>query len=159
CRECYTAGRSYNPALSLELPIPTPARQGVTCVSLEDCLALYTKPEVLRMDCMVTCPECKRKRETTKQLSVWSPPKLLIITLKRFKAFGNFADKITCDVAFQPGLDMAPYCFGGGAMDKRPGGSGPLWYDLVGVVNHSGNLHGGHYTADARGAVDKQWHY
>jgi hypothetical protein len=31
-------------------------------------------------------------------------------------------------------------------------------YDLWGVVNHSGSLHGGHYTADCRNADTGEWH-
>ena len=41
---------------------------------------------------------------------------------------------------------------GGGAEDL----SAPI-YDCMGVVNHLGSMHGGHYTAFVKHPVDKQW--
>ena len=31
-------------------------------------------------------------------------------------------------------------------------------YDLYGIVNHSGSLYGGHYTADCMNPYDKRWY-
>jgi ubiquitin carboxyl-terminal hydrolase 2 len=36
--------------------------------------------------------------------------------------------------------------------------SGATRYRLCGVVNHSGSLHGGHYTADCLNADSQQWY-
>eukprot|EP00730_Choanoeca_flexa_P015594 TRINITY_DN7194_c0_g1_i4.p2 TRINITY_DN7194_c0_g1~~TRINITY_DN7194_c0_g1_i4.p2 ORF type:complete len:127 (+),score=20.12 TRINITY_DN7194_c0_g1_i4:1869-2249(+) len=37
-------------------------------------------------------------------------------------------------------------------------GSNTLRYELCGLVNHSGSLQGGHYTAQCKHACNKQWY-
>jgi len=49
--------------------------------------------------------------------------------------------KIGCAVDFPVKLDLADFMF----KKSMPG----TVYDLFGVVNHHGNVGGGHYTADA----------
>lgn len=71
-----------------------------------------------------------------KTVSVWSCPDILVIHLKRFRSTGSYRDKLDVQVDFPlRGLDMSPWINGGG-------GAGNV-YDLYGVTNHSGSLHGG----------------
>nr|XP_039274729.1 ubiquitin carboxyl-terminal hydrolase 19-like [Styela clava] len=109
--------------------------------TLQDCIQLFTEPEVLAREEAWYCPRCKKHREATKELSLWQLPDVLVIQLKRF-SFRNrlWRDKIDKLVTFPvKGLDMSPFCI------KQQ--TEPPVYDLFGVVNHHGGLFGGHYTS------------
>ncbi|XP_069798500.1 uncharacterized protein usp19 [Narcine bancroftii] len=114
--------------------------------TLEQCLNLFTKPEVLAPEEAWYCPKCKQHREASKQLMLWWLPNVLIIQLKRF-SFRNFIwrDKINDMVEFPiRNLDLSKFCIG--QKDDRQ----PPVYDLYAVINHYGGMIGGHYTAYAR---------
>ncbi|XP_078399201.1 ubiquitin carboxyl-terminal hydrolase 19 isoform X2 [Cetorhinus maximus] len=114
--------------------------------TLEQCLNLFTKPEVLAPEEAWYCPKCKQHREASKQLMLWWLPNVLIIQLKRF-SFRNFIwrDKINDMVEFPiRNLDLSKFCIG--VKDVRQ----PPVYDLYAVINHYGGMIGGHYTAYAR---------
>ena len=49
-------------------------------------------------------------------------------------------------------LDLKKY------VDKFKSERNPVYYDLFGVVNHFGNLQGGHYTAFCKNALKDQWY-
>lgn len=119
--------------------------------TLEQCLNLFTKPEVLAPEEAWYCPKCKQHREASKQLMLWWLPNVLIIQLKRF-SFRNFIwrDKINDMVEFPiRNLDLSKFCIG--QKDDRQ----PPVYDLYAVINHYGGMIGGHYTAYARLPNDK----
>uniref|UniRef100_H3B5N1 ubiquitinyl hydrolase 1 n=1 Tax=Latimeria chalumnae TaxID=7897 RepID=H3B5N1_LATCH len=119
--------------------------------TLEQCLNLFTKPEVLAPEEAWYCPKCKQHREASKQLMLWRLPNVLIIQLKRF-SFRNFIwrDKINDMVDFPVrNLDLSKFCIG--QKDSRQ----PPVYDLYAVINHYGGMIGGHYTAYARLPSDK----
>lgn len=106
---------------------------------------ILAAPEVLDGDNMYTCENCKIKRKCTKKLSLYKFPRLLIVHIKRFRFSAISREKLGTDVSFPVlGLDLAAY----GSDDRPVGGElcGTV-YDLMGVSNHSGGLHGGHYIA------------
>ncbi|XP_075039657.1 ubiquitin carboxyl-terminal hydrolase 19 isoform X2 [Mixophyes fleayi] len=119
--------------------------------TLEQCLNLFTKPEVLAPEEAWYCPKCNQHREASKQLMLWRLPNILIIQLKRF-SFRTFIwrDKINDLVDFPVrGLDLTTFCIGQKEDHQRP------IYDLYAVINHYGGMIGGHYTAYARLPNDK----
>jgi ubiquitin C-terminal hydrolase len=148
CTRCKEAARSFPVTVGLELPIPSVLQRPI---SVEDCLAAYTKQERLSGDSAFNCATCRAKTDAIKQHTFYSTPGTLILTLKRFTVFDETANKNATEVAFQPELDIAPYVVG----PIPPAG---CRYRLVGVVNHQGTLGGGHYTADVRGP-DGAWWY
>uniref|UniRef100_A0A8C6SRC5 ubiquitinyl hydrolase 1 n=1 Tax=Neogobius melanostomus TaxID=47308 RepID=A0A8C6SRC5_9GOBI len=120
--------------------------------SLEQCLNLFTKPEVLAPEEAWYCPKCQQHREASKQLLLWRLPNVLIIQLKRF-SFRSFIwrDKINDMVDFPVrNLDLSQFCIGQKDELQQP----PV-YDLYAVINHYGGMIGGHYTAYARLPSDK----
>eukprot|EP01063_Lacrimia_lanifica_P024242 TRINITY_DN32193_c0_g1_i1.p1 TRINITY_DN32193_c0_g1~~TRINITY_DN32193_c0_g1_i1.p1 ORF type:complete len:897 (+),score=282.04 TRINITY_DN32193_c0_g1_i1:94-2784(+) len=139
CPSCGYQSVSFTTHYSLSLPIPDDA-------TLSDCLMKYTEEEQLAEGSEWKCPGCTHKVRAYKQLTLYSPPKLLVVTLNRFRTFGNLADKIRTPVVFPPTLDFRPYV-------AQNGGD----YELVAIVNHDGGIGGGHYTADVKGRKDKQW--
>ncbi|XP_038627846.1 ubiquitin carboxyl-terminal hydrolase 19 isoform X4 [Tachyglossus aculeatus] len=119
--------------------------------TLEQCLNLFTKPEVLAPEEAWYCPKCKQHREASKQLMLWRLPNVLIIQLKRF-SFRSFIwrDKINDMVEFPVrNLDLSKFCIGQKDDHQLP------TYDLYAVINHYGGMIGGHYTAYARLPNDK----
>uniref|UniRef100_A0A8C2Z4H0 ubiquitinyl hydrolase 1 n=1 Tax=Cyclopterus lumpus TaxID=8103 RepID=A0A8C2Z4H0_CYCLU len=120
--------------------------------TLEQCLNLFTKPEVLAPEEAWYCPKCQQHREASKQLLLWRLPNVLIIQLKRF-SFRSFIwrDKINDMVDFPVrNLDLSKFCIG----QKDEMQQAPI-YDLYAVINHYGGMIGGHYTAYARLPSDK----
>ena len=150
----------FGPFVYLSLPIPIKH----TDIHLTDCLRLYTAPEYLshpnswyelivntvnlthKLMVLWThryCPKCKTNREARKQIHFWRLPHVVIIQLKRFCFdLNSCPEKITGFVDFPLyNLDLSPYCL------SEPSFSS---YDLYAVVNHYGDVNGGHYTAFCR---------
>ncbi|SCU95971.1 LAFA_0G03488g1_1 [Lachancea sp. 'fantastica'] len=122
-------------------------------ITIEDCLNLFSKPEVLGTADSWFCPRCREHRQATKQIQLWDTPEILIIHLKRFENRDSFSDKITDVISFPiTGFDMSSHL----ASKKEEGRN---IYDLVAVDNHYGGLGGGHYTAYAKNAEDDKWYY
>ncbi|XP_074168471.1 ubiquitin carboxyl-terminal hydrolase 19 isoform X28 [Rhinolophus sinicus] len=118
--------------------------------TLDQCLNLFTRPEVLAPEEAWYCPQCKQHREASKQLLLWRLPNVLIVQLKRF-SFRSFIwrDKINDLVEFPVrNLDLSKFCIGQ-KEEQLPS------YDLYAVINHYGGMIGGHYTACARLPSDR----
>ncbi|CAJ1989996.1 ubiquitin carboxyl-inal hydrolase [Leishmania donovani] len=145
CPSCCHQSRSFNVSLSIEIPIPRTSSK----VSLDDCFAAYCREEILDDSSMYMCPNCHQKVNARKQLLFYSAPPVLFITLKRFRCYGDFttASKVNSSVFFSKTLNIASYMCSSFSKTK---------YHLVGIINHQGNMYGGHYTADAVGA-DGVW--
>ncbi|RWS11041.1 ubiquitin carboxyl-terminal hydrolase 19-like protein [Dinothrombium tinctorium] len=121
-------------------------------INLEECLQMFTEPEILSPQEAWYCPRCKEHREASKQLSLWRLPQLLVIQLKRF-SFKSlmFREKIDKLVKFPIlGLDLSNYCCSNRLIQQRP------LYDLYAVINHYGGMFGGHYTAFAKTSYQRR---
>eukprot|EP00796_Vickermania_ingenoplastis_P008678 gene8678-6101_t len=141
CPHCHQIYRSFNVCTGIEVPIP---QRSSTC--LEDCLAMYCREEFLDEKSLYSCEKCKKKVKASQQLTFYSCPEILVITLKRFGHAGELS-KVSIDVAFQQDLNLSPF------MSSR---MHQTKYRLVAIVNHTGSIGGGHYTADVLGK-DGAW--
>lgn len=85
-------------------------------------------------------------RDATKRVLIYRAPPVLTIHLKRFSqdARGRLS-KLNGHVNFRETMDLRPY------MDPRCINEEEYKYQLVGVVEHSGTMRGGHYVAYVRG--------
>ncbi|GMG30658.1 unnamed protein product [Ambrosiozyma monospora] len=136
----------------LEISRKKMAEQAKRDITLDDCLELFSTPEVLGEQDLWYCPNCKEHRQATKKIQLWSAPDILTIHLKRFENSKSFSDKIDINVNFPiEGLDMTKHVVGAQGQ--------PLIYDLIGVDNHFGGLGGGHYTAYVKNFIDDKWYY
>lgn len=144
CPNCGQIYRSFNPCFGVEVPIP---KKALTCV--EDCLASYCREEILDENSLYMCEKCNRKGRASQQLTFYNLPEILVITLKRFRSSLHLSEKVTSHVAFQPELDLSPF------MCRSTQGAK---YILKAVVNHTGTLNAGHYTADVRDESGKWSH-
>jgi ubiquitin carboxyl-terminal hydrolase 19 len=115
--------------------------------TLEDCLRLFTEPEILSLEDSWHCPDCKKPREACKQLTIWRLPQILVIQLKRFAYKNSNREKIKKFIRFPlHDLDMSSFC-----SSDQPD---RCLYDLYAVVNHFGGIYSGHYTTAARTTFD-----
>lgn len=102
-------------------------------------------------------------------MDLWSAPDTLVIMLKRY---ANIYRKVTDYVDFPlTGMDLTDKVHKRQTLErlieKDPENEEyanaiekeNVIYDLFGVVNHSGGLGGGHYTADCKNLEDDKWYH
>ena len=163
CRACGHRSRVFDPFMDLSVPIPKSE------CTLGDCLEKFVEPETIPGG-EWRCSKCKDFQVAEKELAIFRLPQILVVHLKRFSIgsssssmFGGIfggggnKSKINTSVKFPTeGFDVKEYL----ALEspERSLGATTL-YDLIGVVNHSGSLNGGHYVADCRNRDDKQWYH
>ena len=128
-------------------------------VQIEDCFGEFKQVETLDEDNKWYCNKCKDFVNANKTLEIYTVPKIMIISLKRFKVgrskygFGG-GQKLDTLVEFPlEGLDMSPYI-----MSNQQLRSGDLIYDCFGVSNHFGSSGFGHYTAFAKHPISGEWY-
>ncbi|CAJ1848452.1 unnamed protein product [Sphenostylis stenocarpa] len=92
------------------------------------------------------CKSVKVKRDATKRVLIYKAPPVLTIHLKRFSqdARGRLS-KLNGHVNFRETMDIRPYIDPRCTIDEK------YEYHLVGLVEHSGTMRGGHYVAYVRG--------
>ncbi|CAK9201941.1 unnamed protein product [Sphagnum troendelagicum] len=136
---------------------------GSVPMSLEGCLLAFTKSELLSGENAWGCENCSRqmksqkveeppkvmvKRDAEKRFLISKAPPILTVHLKRFaQDMRGRLSKLSGHVTFHEWLDISPF------MDQRSSDKGVYRYRLIGIVEHSGTMRGGHYVAYVRGPV------
>lgn len=114
--------------------------------SLEFYLSKFTSKEFLSDK--INCEFCSKKYSkktyclAMKQYLVCNLPAILTIHIKRFQQFGSRLEKSNKHVNFPLILDLAPF-----TSRMCMNNYGKTIYQLYGLVEHSGRLNSGHYTA------------
>ncbi|KAM0786539.1 hypothetical protein ACM66B_001996 [Microbotryomycetes sp. NB124-2] len=136
-------------------------------LTIQDCLAEFTKEEKLGENDTWYCSTCKKHQQATKKVELWKVPDILVFAFKRFSSNRYSRDKIDDFIEFPlENFDMTPYVEGdrvkkrlSGASEEDQEASGDsLIYDLYAVDNHFGGLGGGHYTAYAKNYENAKWY-
>ncbi|XP_076930761.1 ubiquitin carboxyl-terminal hydrolase 2-like [Bidens hawaiensis] len=93
--------------------------------------------------------KCVMARDASKRILISRAPPVLTIHLKRFcqDARGRLS-KLNGHVNFRDTIDLKPYMDPSCCKDKET-----YKYQLVGVVEHSGTMRGGHYVAYVKGVA------
>ena len=136
---------SPEPYFMINLSIPEENKSP----SLLDCFDLYVSGETLEGENAWYNETTKMKQAVKKQISYWSLPTVLVIDIKRFNA-QNRKNQILVTFPLE-NFDMSKYVIG---YKKNE-----YVYDLYGICNHSGGVHGGHYTAYVKNANGKWYHF
>ncbi|XP_077563702.1 ubiquitin specific protease 2 isoform X1 [Haemaphysalis longicornis] len=145
CSVCGHKSVTFDPFWDLSLPIP----KSSDTVTLQQCLSLFTKEEVLDGDEKPTCSHCKTRQKCTKSFTIHRCPKILVLHLKRFSPSERFRAKLNTRVEFPlTNLDLCPYM----------SNSHYVMYNLYAVSNHSGSTYSGHYTASCLHPKTGEWH-
>ncbi|XP_078283616.1 ubiquitin carboxyl-terminal hydrolase 50-like [Rhinoraja longicauda] len=146
CLNCYHKSNQTENFLSLSLPMPPDSR-----CSIQDCLRLFFKEEVLSSRDQPFCSFCGRKQDQTESIQLLKAPDIIIIHLKRFESDDHGHRKLTSTVNFPlEDLDLTQY--------TTTPATQQLKYQLYAVVNHTGTLDSGHYTAFCKNPVTQNWH-
>lgn len=139
CTRCEYKSNTYDPFLDLSLEVSKKS-----CNSILDALKEFTRKEKLDNENKWKCSGCNKHVCAIKQLTVFRPPLVLCIQLKRFAYAGGFGGyggfmggkKISKPIDF-PSLLKLPLS------DNRS-----CEYTLTGIVVHlGGSATSGHYTA------------
>ncbi|KAM3874735.1 ubiquitin carboxyl-terminal hydrolase 16-like [Diretmus argenteus] len=129
--------------------------------SVQSCLFQFTEVETLTQNNSLMCGTCTKRRpngtkpegirtknvytDALKQMLISSPPPVLTLHLKRFQQTRTGICKVNRHVHFPVVLDLAPFC----AVECKnvTEGDAQVLYGLYGIVEHSGTMRSGHYTA------------
>uniref|UniRef100_A0A3Q4BQU8 Ubiquitin carboxyl-terminal hydrolase n=1 Tax=Mola mola TaxID=94237 RepID=A0A3Q4BQU8_MOLML len=129
--------------------------------SVQSCLHQFTSVELLMGNNKLLCESCTERRHkqlrksidkkvekiytsARKQMLISSLPPVITLHLKRFHQAGMNLRKVNRHVDFPLILDLAPFC---SASCKNLATGELVLYSLYGIVEHSGSMRGGHYTA------------
>jgi len=119
--------------------------------TLIDCFDLYVKGEEMVGENAWYDKDPLLKQDVKKNITFWSFPNVLVIDIKRFNRFNhNNKNQILVDFPLT-NLDLRKYAIG----YKKDS----YVYDLYGICNHSGGVHGGHYTSFVKNANYKWYHF
>ena len=134
--------RMCEPFSMLSLPIPP--RSNVT---IFECLDLYMEEENLSGENAWFNDKTMCKQDVKKGTIFWNLPTILIIELKRY----NNSNKKIHSIVTTPlqNIDLSSYIYGYNSSEYI--------YDLFGTGNHSGNVMGGHYTANIKN-LNGKWY-
>ncbi|VDI10562.1 ubiquitin carboxyl-terminal hydrolase 16/45 [Mytilus galloprovincialis] len=128
--------------------------------SVMSCLHQFTSAELLTGNNKFGCANCTKLRDkkhsdgekkgmvysnASKYYLIYTPPPVLTLHLKRFEQVGFTSRKVNRHVDFPFILDISPFC-SSMCQGVKPGQK-KILYSLYGVVEHSGRLNAGHYTA------------
>jgi ubiquitin carboxyl-terminal hydrolase 8 len=133
------------PYFMIDLPIPINNKSP----DLYDCFDLYSEGEVLEGDNAWYNEETKQMENIKKTIQFWSLPNILVIDFKRFNS-KNVKNQILISFPLE-NLNLSKYVVG----YKKES----YIYDLYGICNHSGGVHGGHYTSYIKNANNKWYHF
>ncbi|XP_066476168.1 ubiquitin carboxyl-terminal hydrolase 16 [Tiliqua scincoides] len=130
--------------------------------SILHCLYRFTHNEKLCENNKLLCDVCTRRQHcgpktaeknakkhvytnAKKQMLISLTPPVLTLHLKRFQQAGYNLQKVNKHIKFPEILDLAPFC--SVKCENVAEGCSQVLYALYGVVEHSGTMRSGHYTA------------
>ncbi|XP_074090797.1 ubiquitin carboxyl-terminal hydrolase 50 isoform X4 [Macrotis lagotis] len=117
----------------------------------KECLGCFFQQDTLTWNNQIHCAFCESKQDAAVRASIAKAPKTVIFHLKRFDCQGRMKRKLRTDIHYPlNNLDLSPYIYP--LFRKHPK------YSLCGVVNHFGDLDGGHYTAFCKNTVNQTWY-
>lgn len=161
CSICGNKKNNHQTFSILQLPIPV--SNSIETIDITDCFNKWSEKEKLDDMNRLTCDFCGVKSNVYRKNSIYKPPKILIIQLKRFKRdiYGMVSRKITNKVTYPVlDLDINEYI-----SSSSPSKSNSInsKYNLFGVNVHwelgqAGNINYGHYVSMVKNRLDNQWY-
>ena len=159
-KNCGNKSHAFDPFTCLSVSIPI--RDGAQAYldfnkefTIYDCLDNFFTTEELDKDNKINCDRTMEKVEASKKISLWFPPKILVIQIKRFmkNLYGQTTRKLKNKVKYPvKELDLTKYT---SEYNKKS-----YKYNLFAVNIHSdnGSIHSGHYYSYCKNIVDNRWY-
>lgn len=135
CQTCHYNSNTFEIFTTLTLDIPENSPEP----TIYDCLKNFTQVELLKEDNQYHCTHCNQKTDGKKIITFWNVPNVLIIHLKRFQNNGTKVSKNNKNVIFDHHLNIGEFI---NQFNKKN-----LNYQLFGVIQHFGQMNGGHYIS------------
>ncbi|XP_056225588.1 uncharacterized protein LOC130164710 isoform X2 [Seriola aureovittata] len=135
CSECGTITDTNGPSWHLPLALGDSRRYSVVH-GIEE----FFKESHISGENQLFCDHCDAKADATVKCVIKHHPEVLMLLLKRFEF--NYRYKNNCDVDFPRTLQIPEN----------------QTYELYAVVDHVGDLRGGHYTARVKSEDDDRWY-
>eukprot|EP00126_Sphaerothecum_destruens_P015104 Sdes_comp9021_c0_seq1m441 len=102
CLSCQYTSHTYESMLDLSVDIKN-------CISIEEALKRFVKPEQLIKGNMYKCERCKKKVNAEKRYNLHRTPNVLTLHLKRFDHLGGFGGKLGKFIEFGETLDVSSF--------------------------------------------------
>ena len=161
CAYCNIKNSSYEPFLTLGLPIPIKTKKDLSkSYDILECIEQLTHEEQLDSDNMITCDMCGLKTKAFNKTQLWKTPKILVFHIKRFiiNDYGIAAHKITNNVNY-PIKNLNLERFFNPASPYKSSSK----YDLIGVnlhqeFGHKKNINAGHYMSMVKNRINNNWY-
>lgn len=159
-KNCGNKSHAFDPFTCLSVSVPI--SEGIQAYkdlnkefTIYDCLDNFFTTEDLGSDNKIMCDRTMEKVEATKKISLWSPPKILVIQIKRFmkNLYGQTTKKLKNKVTYPvKNLDLTKYTSEYNKKNYK--------YNLFAVNIHSdnGSIHSGHYYSYCKNIVDNKWY-
>lgn len=151
--KCKYSSNTFEPFLHLSLPIPQNICNPGKHITIYDCIDEFCKTEILDEKNLWSCDGCKDKVKGIKKIYIWEIPMILVIQIKRFnKSYNRTMKDSRCIMYPMDDLDVSNII-------------SPIQYDtnkcykysLQCVINHYGELTGGHYFTYCKDENSKRW--
>jgi ubiquitin C-terminal hydrolase len=115
-------------------------------INLNDLFNFYQASELYENSNSWFCANCNSNVRAIINKSLYSLPDVLIIHFQR--KVNSIYNPIKIKFPIE-GLNMSGYCYDNNSKKKL--------YDLVGIINFSGNSYTGHYNAFCKNDIHKKW--
>lgn len=136
CTECGNVTASSESFIDISLDLSEHAK------SLEEGFHNFTKIELINKSASYKCEKCDRIVNIHKQMSIWRPPEVLCIHLKRFDILKG-GSKINKSVVYGETLNLNNYI-----SPESPYNDDSSIYELYAIITHYGStIFSGHYVA------------
>lgn len=155
CKTCFNTKNIFQTFSIWQLPIPIDKENPKKEFQLNECMNKWSENESLDDADRITCDFCGLKSNIDKRCSIYKPPKILVIQLKRFERnlYGNLTNKINNKVIFPiENLDISDY-ISSPEFSKRK-----CLYNLIAVNLHYGIASSGHYFSIVKNRLDNSWY-
>jgi len=155
CVSCNNLNINFEVFNILEIPLCDDNNNNFN--TLEECISHFCQEESVEN---YNCDNCKIKDTIAKKkLTIFQLPQKLIIQLKRFTTRNN-NNTIMRFMGNSKNDSLIKFPITNLDLSIAQSSIKPLTtkYNLYGIVNHSGNLNGGHYTAYCKNLLDKNWY-
>ena len=142
---CNCGSEIYSFQKLLDFPLLLP--ENVKQIDINNLLQNYFKDETVDFDSK--CEKCGKVEKHKKAMKISRPPEILIISLQRINE--TTQKKNECLVTFPEVLNLFDY------IDHDIGYDKESYYQLFSVINHQGNINGGHYYTYIKPLKSKNW--